>query len=80
MPRLMLFGVRQVLGLWMVVVDSQVELVITQHLNNDNQNLLKSLPLRYSTLYLSHTPYLSLSLTSIHALHGGVGDHTASQQ
>ena len=38
----------QVLGLWMVVVDSTVELVI-KHLNNDNQNLLRSLALRYLT-------------------------------
>jgi len=46
MLRQLVLNTLQVLGLWMVVVDSQVELVITQHLNNDNQNLLKSLPLR----------------------------------
>jgi len=35
----------QVLGLWMVVVDHQVELVL-KHLSNDNKNLLRQLLLR----------------------------------
>jgi hypothetical protein len=41
-----LFDVVQVLGLWMVVVDHQVSLVIS-HLSSDKKNQLRQLLFRY---------------------------------
>ncbi len=45
-----LFSVVQVLGLWMVVVDHQVSLVIS-HLSSDKKNQLRQLLFRYLVMH-----------------------------